>query len=361
MNSATLTLSVADPQARRALATGWIGPSRVVARRLIERPSAAPDLVFERLEVGAMPRLTVGIFLQTIRAFSLTATGTPFLAVLLLSLNRGGVSWSWGAGALALIGVLLFQIAINLFNDVEDYRKLIDLQGTLGGSGAIQNGWMTPVGLTRLAWLSLLMGIACGLPAVLLSPAALLPVAALGTGGVLMYSARRLGLKYIALGDVAVFILCGPALTQGFALSLGVTELPGAAGLGAFFGFLAVGILHVNNLQDLDLDRKRGALTLAGLLGFTYSIWLLITLYVLAAAVLAAGVALGQLPVGVLLGLVPLVGLAAPWLKQIRAALGPESSQFSECRVRAAQIHLASGLGVILGLALTLGLETLLR
>jgi hypothetical protein len=74
-------------------------------------------------------------------------------------------------------------------------------------------------------------------------------------------------------------------------------------------------------------------------------------LYLFSGFTLIVAGALGGIPWVACLGLVPLMGVAFPWLKTIRGALGPESSLLSHCRIKAAQIHLMSGVALILGLA----------
>jgi 1,4-dihydroxy-2-naphthoate octaprenyltransferase len=356
----TFTLRASSFQAEQALRTGWIDRSRVVARSLIANSEndSDPEILFEHLDHRPPRPRGLILGLRTVRALSLTATLTPCVSVQLLFISRSLPFDLW-RGASALAGVLCLQVAVNLFNDVGDYRRLIDLPGTLGGSGAIQNGWWSPRALNRIAWISFLIAAALGGPLILGSDHALLPVAALGALGTILYSARRFGLKYIAMGDVTVFALCGPLLTYGYAIAIGNRSPKGVLWLGTLFGLLAMGILHVNNLQDIQIDRQRGIETLAIRLGFRNSLRLLAALYAASTFTLAAAVSTKALPPEVLLAIVPIAASALPWLRKIFTALGPESALLAECRVKAAQIHLASGLALILGLAFGIGLAKL--
>jgi 1,4-dihydroxy-2-naphthoate octaprenyltransferase len=366
-NLRTLVLPRQDPQTERALRTGVTGGHRVVARKLLNETSGTPEslVVFEYLDSSAVRPRGIKPWLQAIRAFSLTATFTPCLAILMLLIYERE-PFKLLEAITAALGVLGLQVAINVFNDIEDYRRLIDLPGTLGGSGMIQNGWWTPLELRTLAWSGLIFGGLLGVISVIREPMTLIPIAVLGAAGVLLYSAKQFGLKYIALGDLAVFVLCGPALTAGYALAISasVDSSVGSHGgaalwLGSFFGFLAMALLHVNNVQDMGLDQKRGVRTLAIQLGFRNSLRLLYALYALAALSLAGGVATHVLPAWVLAGLLPMMVVSLPWLRSLSHALGPESARLSHCRIKAAQIHLLSGLAVILGLAIGVGLEKL--
>ena len=360
MNTQIITLRSDDPRLNFALSSGWLtedrrrlGGERVIARQVIEDVGnhSVKTVVFERIEQRVARPGGVGPWLRVIRAFSLTATATPWIAV---------VAWSWReraaarglVGLCALLGAVCLQIAINLFNDVEDYRRLIDLPGTLGGSGVIQSGWRTPAELKKIAVIALLVGAALGLPAIYRSSSVLLWIGATAALSVLLYSGKQFGLKYIALGDLAVWLLCGPLLVTGFYLSIFDFWNSGALWIGSFFGFLAVGILHVNNLQDMKLDHRRGMTTLAILLGFRGSLQFLYFTYFAAIASIVAGVWLQQLSVFALGGAALTAFFSAPWLKSVGSSLGPESSKLSNCRIKAAQIHLLSGIGLILSLAL---------
>jgi 1,4-dihydroxy-2-naphthoate octaprenyltransferase len=353
MNEKIFILPLNDPKTREALVTGRLSGRRVVAREVIEpvRENKLNEtgILFEFFDDKIIRPSSLHVWLQTIRAFSLTATGTPCVAVLVLSLVRGDSIYGW-TGLSALLGVLFLQVAINLFNDVEDYRRLIDLPGTLGGSGVIQNGWWTPSELKKIAWLSLTVGSFLGLPAVFHEPLILLPIGLLGAVGVLFYSGRKAGLKYRALGDLAVWILCGPLLTLGFSLAISRTWSAGVLSMGAFFGFLASALLHVNNLQDMKLDKARGVKTYAISLGFKGSLKFLVFLYAGAFVSLVVAVCARELPLFSVAGAIVSSALAFPWLKKVYCALGPESSLLSNCRIKAAQIHLLGGVSLIFGL-----------
>ena len=347
----TLTLPIRDPRTLIALNEGRLD------RRLVARQVFGEEVLFEILDTEPRRPPGIGPWLQAVRAYSLTATVTPCLAVgLLLWADRA--SFHPLLAACALLGVALLQVAINVFNDIEDYRRLIDLPGTAGGSGVIQSGWWTPKQLRHLAWSALLAGGLLGLAPVIHSPEILGPIAVLAALGVLTYSAKKLGLKYHAMGELAVLPLCGPVLTLGYAAasatSLEASTRVGVLWLGGFCGLLATALLHVNNLQDMELDRSRGVSTLALKLGFTPSkIWLW-ALQLGAAACIAAGVVQGSLPRLALLGVAAQLSVALPWLiRKIQPALGPESALLSGCRIQAAQIHLLGGLACCAGLLLS--------
>ncbi|MCP5326442.1 MAG: prenyltransferase [Oceanospirillaceae bacterium] len=293
----------------------------------------------------ALPPLKV--WGKAVRAISLTATATPALAVL---------AWLWQQEAsinfthalLALLGVLFLQMAVNLLNDVSDYLKLIDLPGSLGGSGVIQQGWRSAKQIRQGAYVCLGIGVLCGLPVVILHPQLWL-IAATGTAGVLLYSAQHMGLKYRALGDIAVWLLCGPVLTAGISYAAsGVCEAD-ILWIGGFFGFTSCAILHSNNLNDIEADSQRGAITLAYLQGFTFArIWL-VFYYVAAFCCL--------IPLVMQAPWITLVALCLPLLipvliKLLRAA-SADSPLLNQIRFETAKLHLLSGILLIAGILLS--------
>jgi 1,4-dihydroxy-2-naphthoate octaprenyltransferase len=353
MSEKMLILPLNDPNTKEALVSGRLSGRRVVAREVMEpvreKKLKETAILFEFFDDEIVRPTSLRVWLQTIRAFSLTATGTPCVAVLVLGLVRGDSIYGW-ISLTTLLGVLFLQVAINLFNDVEDYRRLIDLPGNLGGSGAIQNGWWTPKELKKFAWLSLMAGVFLGLPAVLNEPLILVPIGLLATAGVVFYSGRKAGLKYVALGDLAVWLLCGPLLTLGFSLAISGKWSAGVLFMGTFFGFLASALLHVNNLQDMKIDKARGVKTYAIRLGFKGALKFLIFLYAGAFVSLVVAVLAQKLPVFSVAGALVSSSLAVPWLKKVYFALGPESSVLSNCRIKAAQIHLLGGVSLIFGL-----------
>jgi hypothetical protein len=179
--------------AQSALRTGWLldssletpAPRRVIARGVVTvGGGASVSVAFEPVSAVGRKSRWFGAWMRAIRAFSLTATLTPCLAVYLLARGR---SWpvDLACALTAALGVALLQISVNVLNDVEDYRRLIDLPNTTGGSGVIQSGEWAPRELRAFAWGALGLGSVLGLVSVLRRPELLGFVAAIGGAGVL--------------------------------------------------------------------------------------------------------------------------------------------------------------------------------
>lgn len=228
-------------------------------------------------QICPAPVSRVFIWFKAIRAISLTATFMPAMAVLLWLVSHG-YSINYWAFTCAVFGLLFLQVSVNLFNDVGDYLKLIDLPSTPGGSGVIQAGWLTTNQVKQAALGSLVLGCCLGLPALLKAPLPIIICGILAVIGVVGYSGKPFNFKYRALGDASVFLLCGPILTIGLSYAALGELAKGIVLVGVYFGFAASTILNANNISDIEIDTKHGAVTLACVLGFRKAI-VLQTLY----------------------------------------------------------------------------------
>ncbi|MBX9768939.1 MAG: prenyltransferase, partial [Bdellovibrionales bacterium] len=296
-------IRIPKAQARAPLTTGIL---RQDGQTLWLTPAAVfeDEILFKCAPVETVPgRNSISAWLSSFRAISLTATGAPFFMVLFYGLGK---SWSGnlGIGFLSLISVLGFQIAINLLNDFEDHVRLVDLPGTFGGAGVIQRGLLSPIHVRNAAFAFLGLSFLFAIPCLIEHPKLTASLGLLGLLGVLGYSGKPFDFKYKALGDLVVFILCGPALTTGFSWMLFGKVDSGIFLVGISMGAAATGILHANNMADIVPDTRAGAKTLASVLGFHRSRLYLAALLAISYASLIYGTVTGDftslLPVGLI-------------------------------------------------------------
>ncbi len=356
MNPRFHEISIQDPRLKSILYQGYLKDDQghellALPREIVQAGGMDARLILELRDKSSVRSGARGIafWLQTLRAISLTATATPGLAVLLYGLLQ---EWYLDAGhfVLALLGALLFQVAINLWNDIYDHLRLIDLPGTGGGSGILHQGALSAATLNRIAWGSFVVGGACGLPVLLAHPQLMALVALGAVVGTLGYSGPPFNFKYKALGDLTVFLLCGPLLTTGFALAAFDRVDSGTQLLGAFFGMAAVGILHSNNVQDIPVDTRRGARTLASLVGFMkarHGLWLV---YGFCAMCLIGLFVAQKISWATLLVPALALPLLVPICLNSSRASGPDSALLGGIRIKTAQAHLILGLLVCVGL-----------
>jgi 1,4-dihydroxy-2-naphthoate octaprenyltransferase len=196
--------------------------------------------------------------------------------------------------ALAALGVgLLLQIGSNLANDVFDYERGADTAARLGPLRVTQAGLLTPkqvkLGMGAVFGLAALLGVYLAWQA--------------GGGAADRAGGDRLGdpvhggpfaYGYYGLGDLFVFLFFGLAAVAGTYYVQAETVSPAAWWTCMPIGLLVVNILVVNNLRDIDNDRKASKHTLAVRLGvggtrLQYTILLAIT-YLLMPVLTLSGV-----------------------------------------------------------------------
>jgi 1,4-dihydroxy-2-naphthoate octaprenyltransferase len=171
------------------------------------------------------------------------------------------------AAMACLFAALLLQIGSNLANDVFDFERGTDTPERLGPTRVTQAGLLTPfqvkVGMgvvfTVAALLGLYLSWLGGLPIILIGLAAIISAIA--------YTGGPFPLGYHGLGDIFVFIFFGLAAVAGTyyvqagSVSVAVWWMTLPPGL------IITAILVVNNLRDIDNDRKGNKHTLAVILG----------------------------------------------------------------------------------------------
>jgi 1,4-dihydroxy-2-naphthoate octaprenyltransferase len=167
----------------------------------------------------------------------------------------------------AVFGALLLQIGANLANDVFDFYKGADAHGRMGPPRVTQEGLLTPEQVKRGMWVT--FGLAAGLGLYLYSVSGW-PVLCIGLSSILAalaYTGGPLPFGYYGLGDVMAFIFFGPVAVCGtYYVQAG--EVSRVAALASLpMGFLITAILVVNNLRDIETDRRAGKMTLAVRLG----------------------------------------------------------------------------------------------
>lgn len=289
-------------------------------------------------------------YLKSLRAISLTATLTPWLATYLftLKLNKTTDIPLWWS----LIAILLLQVAVNVWNDWSDHLKSIDAPSRFGGSGVLQEGSVSPQALRVFGHVCFALAFFIGIYHLSLVPA-LIPYMIAGLIIGLGYSLFKGGLKYNALGDIAVFWGCGPGLTIPLGIIATGEVVPELLWIGSFFGFMANTILHVNNLQDIEVDQASGVKTLALVLGRKASIFLLFFFYVMAIGSLVFFYFESRLDLGllhiILFGVISLLVLKN--FISVAKIRDFHDEKFRLIRVDASKLHLLTGILFCVGLA----------
>ena len=276
------------------------------------------------------------------RPFSFTVTVFSILIGALLAPEINGM-WL----ALTLLGGILVHAGINVLSDYNDWKRGADTWRVLGSSRMLVDNQMNPKTLLMWGWLLFLFAAAIGAAVYFLRTEHIGWVILAGAFLGLFYTMPPIGLKYRALGDIAVFLAFGPLMSLGswmiqtqqpFSWEPVLASIP--------LGLLTIAILHANNYRDIEDDRRAGYVTMAGLLGPKGSA------YYYAFLIIAAYVSLGLVVItGFLTPWALLAFLSLPWaIKNINIALRPQRVAFFFLDLLTAQLHMFFGLFMTAGL-----------
>ncbi|XP_067946557.1 ubiA prenyltransferase domain-containing protein 1-like [Watersipora subatra] len=225
--------------------------------------------------MAAMLRITsqFHVYLTALRPWSFSASLIPVLLGAILSYKIDGL-FNLPVFIVVCVIALAVHAAGNLVNTYYDFKKGVDTKKS--DDKTLVEGHMTSNDVATLG--GICYGIGCfGLLVLCVLSSASVPHLALvyfcGLSGSFFYTGG-LGLKYIAVGDIVIFLTFGPltvvftylALTGKFSLAAVVYALPLAINIEC--------ILHTNNCRDALTDQQAGIVTLAIMLGPTLSYFL---------------------------------------------------------------------------------------
>ena len=258
--------------------------------------------------------MTVRAWLIAARPKTLTAAVAPVLAGTGLAAHHDVVAWR-PAGA-AMLGAILIQIGTNLANDYYDFVRGGDTDERIGPVRVTQAGLLAPERVKRGMVIALGAAMLVGVYLVGVAGWPIVWIGAASVACAVLYTGGPYPLAYHGLGDVFVFVFFGLVAVGGTYFVQSSSWPSDALLLGAGIGALSTAILVVNNLRDIDTDRKAGKRTLAVRLGATgtkveYGLMLLV-----AAVVPVVGVLSFAWPTASLISLAALL-LCLPSLRTV--------------------------------------------
>ena len=222
-----------------------------------------------------------------------------------------------------LLCAILIQIEANYANDYFDFLKGADTEARLGPTRATASGLVTPKQMRNATLIVLGLSLLLGLYLVWRSGWPILAIGLLSVIFAALYTGGPYPLGYLGLGEVFVLIFFGPVAVGGtfYAQTLEWRVLPTVAGLAP--GLIACAILAVNNLRDIDEDRRTGKRTLAARLGARFAKWeYTLCLFTGMAAVLGLLALLSPPRLGMAAGLLA-VPAAVPTVRRVFRETGP--------------------------------------
>ncbi|MGH2842530.1 MAG: 1,4-dihydroxy-2-naphthoate polyprenyltransferase, partial [Solirubrobacteraceae bacterium] len=167
----------------------------------------------------------------------------------------------------ALLGSVLIQIGANLSNDYSDARRGADSEDRLGPVRVTAGGLVPPRQVLLATYATFALALGCGAYLIAVSGWQLLLIGFASIAAGVLYTGGPRPYGYEGLGELFVFLFFGVAAVAGsyfvqlrdFSWESLVLSVP--------VGLIVSAILVVNNVRDIDTDRRARKRTLAVRLG----------------------------------------------------------------------------------------------
>ena len=249
------------------------------------------------------------IWLMAARPRTLPAAIAPVLVGSAAAVDASD-DFRWGAFVAALVGSIFIQIGTNLANDYSDAKRGADTTDRLGPVRVTSAGLVAPRRVLYATWLAFGVAVVAGIYLATVAGPIIIAVGAASIAAGVLYTGGPRPYGYAGMGELFVFLFFGLVAVNGsYYVQLERLDwLP--FWLSVSVGFLSTAILVVNNVRDLETDRRAGKRTLAVRLGRERTRRLYTALVAGAYLVLPLGLLLADGPACALLGLLsaPLAG-----------------------------------------------------
>ena len=189
--------------------------------------------------------------------------------------------FSFLTASLAILTTLLLQILSNFANDLGDSKNGVDNKNRKVALRAVQTGKISASEMKSAVILAASLSFISGISLLYFAlqyakPQTIITFVGLGLLAIIAAIAYTVGKRpygYMGLGDISVFLFFGWVGTFGtYYLQTEVLNyyiLIPASGC----GFLSVAVLNLNNLRDIENDRKTGKLSIPVRIGKLYGFY----------------------------------------------------------------------------------------
>jgi 1,4-dihydroxy-2-naphthoate polyprenyltransferase len=203
------------------------------------------------------------IWLMAARPRTLPAAIAPVLVGTAAAVEWVGELPRPGAFVAALVGSIFIQIGTNLANDYSDAKRGADTADRLGPVRVTSAGLVAPRRVLVATWVAFGIAVACGIYLTFVAGIVILLIGIVSIAAGVLYTGGPRPYGYEGLGELFVFLFFGLVAVNG-SYYVQVEELNALPlGLSISVGFLATAILVVNNVRDIETDRRAGKMTLA--------------------------------------------------------------------------------------------------
>jgi 1,4-dihydroxy-2-naphthoate polyprenyltransferase len=252
------------------------------------------------------------LWLMAARPRTLPAAIAPVLVGTAAAVEATGGELRAGPFLAALAGSVLIQIGTNLANDYSDAKRGADDVDRLGPVRVTAAGLVAPKRVLVATWVAFAAALAVGIYLATVAGPVILAVGAVSIVAGVLYTGGPRPYGYAGLGELFVFLFFGLVAVNGsyFVQVERLDWLPFALSIPV--GMLSTAILVVNNVRDIDTDRRAGKMTLAVRLGRPRARRLYAALMLGSFAFLAIGLAVTEGPAWGLLALAALALVPGP-------------------------------------------------
>ena len=205
------------------------------------------------------------IWLMAARPRTLPAAVAPVLVGTALAATEG--TFRPLTFVAAALGAVFIQIGTNLSNDYSDARRGADAEDRLGPVRVTAGGLVPPRQVLVATYVAFGLAVLAGVYLIVTSGWELLLVGAASILAGVLYTGGPRPYGYEGLGEVFVFLFFGVVAVTGSYFAQVESLSWEAFVLAVPVGLLASAILVVNNVRDLETDRRAGKRTLAVRLG----------------------------------------------------------------------------------------------
>jgi 1,4-dihydroxy-2-naphthoate polyprenyltransferase len=205
------------------------------------------------------------IWLMAARPRTLPAAVAPVLVGTALAATEG--TFRPLTFVAAMLGAVFIQVGTNLSNDYSDARRGADTEDRLGPVRVTAGGLVPPRQVLVATYVAFGLAVLAGAYLIATSGWELLLVGAASILAGVLYTGGPRPYGYEGLGEVFVFLFFGVVAVTGSYFAQVESLSWEAFVLAVPVGLLAAAILVVNNVRDLETDRRAGKRTLAVRLG----------------------------------------------------------------------------------------------
>lgn len=209
-------------------------------------------------------------WIMAARPKTLTAAIIPIIAATAL-VHFKKLPIDMTISVLCLVSSLAIQVATNFINDLIDFEKGADTHERLGPKRVTQSLLIGRRTMCFGIGICLLIALISGLPLVIAGGWPIVSIGLLSLFLAYSYTGGPFPLAYLGLGDIFVILFFGLIAVGGvFFLQTGYVDLDTMV-LGLQIGMLSAVLIAINNLRDIEQDRKAAKKTIPVRMGITFA------------------------------------------------------------------------------------------